>query len=335
MKRLSAWLAVVLASLIAPAGCGPMTFVVGMAPGDQQLQTTVVESQGDFGGNRVAIVDVTGLIINANKPGLLQQGENPVSLLHEKLELARTDDRVKAVILRLNTPGGTVTASDAMYREVLRFRERTGKPVVVLMMDVAASGGYYLACAGDHVVAYPTTITGSIGVIVQTLSVKDALNRIGVRTDAITSGPNKDAGSPFSTLTPEHRAVFEQLVSDFYGRFTDVVRSSRPNIPSERFAELTDGRVLSGDQALDAGLVDQVGDIQDAFAEARRRAGISRADLVIYHRPLQYIGSPYATAAAPTTGTAQTQINLFQLNMAEAYGESAAGFWYLWQPVSP
>ncbi len=325
-------LAMTIALLITAAlgGCGPITFVVGLAPGDRALRETVLEEDGRLGGDRVALIDVTGVLINANKPGLLDRGENPVSLLYEKLAKAEDDPRVKAVVLRLNTPGGAVTASDAMYRELQRFRERTGKPVVALLMDVAASGGYYVACASDRIVAYPTSVTGSIGVIVQTISVKPALQRLGVMTEAMTSGPNKDAGSPLSVLTDEHRAVLQQLVDDFYARFVEVVREARPGIPPDRFDEVTDGRVVSGEVALEHGLVDATGDLHDALAVARDLAGLDRADVVQYHRPLDYVGSPYA--AAPATPAVGTQVNLLQMNLDAAGLELPVGFYYLWRP---
>ena len=314
------------------SACGPLMFAVGVTPGDQRLRTTTVERCGRALADRVALIDVSGMIYNARRPALLRAGENPVGLLHEKLEMARRDGRVKAVILRLNTPGGTVTASDAMYRQVARFRERTGKPVVALMMDVAASGGYYLACASDRMVAYPTSITGSIGVLMQTISVKPALSSLGVQTDAITTGPNKDAGSPLSTLTPAQRRVLQALVDDFYARFIAVVRRARPEIDEARFAELTDGRVLSGEQAAQAGLVDAVGDLYDAVATARDLAGVGEADLVMYHRPLGYVGSPYASTgvAEPAAAGRMTQINLAQLNLDTSLVDAPVGFYYLW-----
>lgn len=323
---------------VCMAGCGPATFVVDLQGGNQELETKVVESDDRYGGDRIAIIDVAGMIHNGAKPGVLREGENPVSLLHEKLEMARKDSRVKAVILRLNTPGGTVTASDVMYRQVRRFRERSGKPVVALMMDVAASGGYYLACATDQVVAYPTTITASIGVIVQTISLQPGLSNLGITAEAITSGPNKDAGSPFSQLSDTQRAMLRQLVDDFYDRFVAIVREARPNISPEHFEAATDGRVVTGEQALAWGLIDHVGGLHDAADIAADLAGIASADLIMYHRPLRYVGSPYA--GAPTTpGT--TQINMAQINLDGAAGLgtgfSAAGIgvYYLWRPVSP
>ena len=322
---------------ISGASCGPLTFTIGGDPQDQQLQRKTVIREGGFLGDRVAMIDVAGMLHTVRKPGVLGRGESPVGLLHETLQEAAHDSRVKAVILRLNTPGGTVAASDAMYREVRRFRTSTGKPVVAVLMGVAASGGYYLACAADTVIAYPTAVTGSIGVIVQTLSMKPALERLGIHAEAITSGRNKDAGSFLSTLTDDHRAVLRTLVEDFYQQFLDVVREARPDIPPQRFAQVTDGRILSGADALEAGLVDRLGDVYDAFDLAKEMAGSRRADLVVYHRPLEYVGSPFAIAPGLVPGASgiQTQVNLAQFNFPESLAGTSVGLYYLWQPGGP
>jgi len=339
------------------SGCGPMTFVVGVSALDQRLTSTVVEDDGRWFSDRVAVIDVSGILHNSARTSLLGPGGNPVSFLHECLEKARADTKVKAVLLRINTPGGTVTASETMHHMIERFKQQTSKPVVAVMMDVAASGGYYVACAADEILAWPSTITGSIGVIIQTVSFKQALNRLGIGTQAFTSGPNKDAGSVLSTLTDDHRHVFEALVDDFYQRFVQLVRRARPGIPPDRFDELVDGRVVSGAVAVKLGLVDQLGDIHDGFARAKQLAGIDQADLVLYHRPLSYIGSPYAAAGSEFSGTAgqaaaglfsgvsggagvsggrgTTQINLAQFNFPGLSGASSSPFYYLWHPTIP
>ena len=205
-------------SLPAASGCRPLQFVVTIGASDGELdRRVVVEERGAL--RDVAIVDVTGMIVNAERGGPFDRGFNPVSRLHRQLKRCERDDDVAAVLLRINSPGGGVTASDAMYREVVRFRERSGKPVVAMLMDVAASGGYYLACAADEIVAYPTTVTGSVGVILQTVGVGPALARIGVQSEAITSGPNKDAGNLLGSLDEGERAVLQAMVDDFYARF--------------------------------------------------------------------------------------------------------------------
>lgn len=335
LRWVGLWL--ITTSLLTSGGCGPIHLAVGVSPGDQQLTKTTVTSDGHWFSPQVALIDVSGVIMNAPKPGLIQRGKNPVSDLHEKLQQAREDDRVKAVVLRLNTPGGGVTASDAMYRDIVRFKQDTGKPVVALMMDVTASGGYYVACAADRVVTYPTSVVGSIGVIVQTVSVKPALSKIGIHAEAMTSGKNKDAGSPLSTLTDDHRAVLQGLVDDYYARFVSLVRDTRPGIPADKFDDVTDGRVVSGEQAVTLGLADQAGDVIDAGELAMQLAGIEHADMIIYHRRLEYVGSPYAQAPDTPGTTGSTQINLMQLNMTGGLPgfDAPVGVYYLWRPDLP
>lgn len=320
--------------LLALVGCGPVTFVMGLSPGNQQLVETVVKPSGKWFASRVVVIDVSGVINNTEKRLLWNRKENPVSLLDEKLAKAQRDTRIKAVILRINSPGGTVAASDAMYGIIERFKEESHKPVIALMTDIAASGGYYIACASDQILAYPTAITGSIGVIVQTVSLKPALTRIGIHTEALTSGPNKDAGSPLSDLTASHRAVLQTLVDDFYQRFLDVVRKARPNIATDDFEQVTDGRVVTGLEGARVGLVDRTGDLFDAFELAKQLAGVEQADLVLYHRPMAYVGSPYTVpaAAAMEAGTGNIQINLAQINLPDTPSRSQAVFYYLWQP---
>lgn len=315
--------------MLLAVGCGPMTLTIG-DPGDQTLKQTVVVREPGWCNERIAIIDVTGMLLNGNRDGLLRQGENPVAALQEKLHEVQRDNRVRAVILRLNTPGGTVTASDAMYGEVMRFKRESGKPVVALLMDVAASGGYYLACASDEIVAQPTSVTGSIGVIVQTLSVKPALSRIGVNAEAITSGPNKDVGSPLTNMTEGHREVLRGLVDDFYARFVGVVRERRPGIPAGQFESVTDGRVMSGEEAVKLGLADATGDVYEAFRRAKARAGLHRADLVLMHRAAKRVASVYAQGASPLGDGSVTQINLAQINVANGLLDAPAGFYYLW-----
>ncbi len=324
-----------LLAMLLMTGCGPTALSVSLVSARRDLVATKVHADGQWGSSHIAMIDVNGMIHNGAKPTLLGEAESPTSLLAERLALAASDGRVKAVVLRINSPGGTVNASEIMYQQVRRFRQETGKPVIVLMMDVAASGGYYLACAGDLIIAHPTTITGSIGVIVQTVSIKPALDRWGIHAQAITSGPNKEVASPLATMTDEHRQILSKLVDDFYSQFTAVVKERRPAVQEADFARLADGRVLSGPDAWRAGLVDEVGDLHAAVAMAKKLAGLDRADVVVYHRVTQYVGSPYAQSqAGPAAGG--TQVNLAQINFpgsgAPGLLDASIGFYYLWQP---
>ena len=321
--------------LVATLGCGRATLVVGLGPADQRLTETTVLRESGSRGNAVALIDVSGMLSNAERRGLISSEPNPVSSFTEALNKAAGDKDVKAVIVRINSPGGTVTASDVMYRELVRFRETTGKPAVAVMMDLATSGGYYLACGADVIVAHPTTVTGSVGVILQTVSVKPALSRIGVEARAFTSGDNKDAGSPFSAMTEEQAATLQALVDDFYGRFVGVVKARRPELPAEHFAEATDGRVVTGTQALAWQMVDRLGDLRDGFAEAKRLANVERADLVRYHLPLDHPGSIYA---ASPTGSGSGGLGNFDVSLLRIDGallQSTPGAYYLWTGELP
>ena len=313
-------------------GCAGVRFVIDAVPATDELtETVVMEDDNVAGKSKVAMIDVTGMIIDAEKPGLISRQENPVARFTEAMHKAEGDSSVKAVVIRVNSPGGTVTASDLMFREIQHFKQRTGKPVVISMGDVAASGGYYVSCAGDQIIANPTTVTGSIGVIIETFNFSEGLQKIGIKSDAITSGPNKKMGSPFEPMPPEHRKLLQELVDEFYANFKSTVVQCRPAIPKSDLDWLTDGRVVTGKRAVEVGLVDKLGDLRDAFTAAKDLAKIKGAKLVKYHRQLEYVGSPYAASPAPPATTAQ-QINLLQLNLDAGALARSPGFYYLWDP---
>ncbi|MFG0252936.1 MAG: S49 family peptidase, partial [Phycisphaerales bacterium JB038] len=186
------------ATLLLLGGCTPYRLVIDITSPTERLVETTVHSDADgWGASKIALIDLTGVIADRDTSTLLAAGGNPVSSLLERLRRAEADHRVKAVVLRVNSPGGTVAASETIYLELRRFRERTGKPIVVQMGEVAASGGYYIALAGDRLIAQPSTITGSIGVLIQLVTVSGTMRLLGVNAEAVVSGPNKTMGSPF------------------------------------------------------------------------------------------------------------------------------------------
>ncbi len=329
MRRILALLA--LFALLS--GCTRLRFVIDTVPAEDGLVETVVLEDGlgrplFDAPSKIALIDVTGLIADAQRRGVISRGENPVARFAEALRRAERDSEVKAIIVRINSAGGTVTASDVVYRELKHFKEKSAKPAVVLMADVAASGGYYLACAGDEIIAHPTTVTGSIGVIMQTFNFSDGMRRIGIKADAITSGPNKAVGSPFEPMPAEHRELLQGIVNEFYAGFLAIVKDSRPDLADEDIEWITDGRVVTGARAAEVGLVDSLGDLRDAFDAAKRRANLLRAQLVKYHRPIEHIGSAYSQAPVNSA-----QANLLQLNIAAPPQSEQAGFYYLWDPT--
>lgn len=337
-RRFAAVCASLCASAWGLSGCGPVTFSFTFG-GEPGRVTEVAVAEDEKASDKVLLIDVRGLI--ADDPGeglagLLFDAGNPVDELTYRLELAARDPKVRAVILRINSPGGTVAASDMMYREVRRFAERTGKPVLASLGEVAASGGYYLALAADEIVAEPASITGSIGVIIPTLNVSEGLSRIGIRARNVKSGPNKDMADPLIPPRDEHYAVLQSLVDEYTAQFRSLVTARRTGIRPDQLDELTDGRVVTGAQAVRSGLADHTGGVREAFDAAKARAGIASAKLVKYHSRGPRPRSPYAAGPPATpeaSGRSATEVNLLQLRLGSGVlGTGTPNAYYLWAP---
>lgn len=316
----------VLTSLVA-TGCGVPSFLITPVGNTNKLEESVVE---EGKGGKVAIIDLEGMLANAKTGGFLSPTENKLSLFVQELDLAAKDDSVKAVVLRINSPGGTVTCTDTMYQLLLKFKKETHKPVVASTQEMTASGGYYVACAADKIVAQPTSVIGSIGVIFFTFDASGTMQKIGLRSDAIKSGPFKDMGSPFRPSTPEERAIMQGIVDEYYARFKQVVTTNRPIRDVEKLTLVTDGRVFSGQDAVRLGLADQEGLLSDAIDMARKMGHAPKAEVILYKRPYGYTGSIYASSDLPAPqGSATPSLNV---NLPAPSAMLPTGFYYLWQP---
>jgi protease-4 len=270
---------------------------------------------------------VDGLILNQNVEGLYDSGENPVAGFREKLGAAAADPNVVAVVLRINSPGGGVTACDILADELRRFKEATRKPVAACLMDVAASGAYYLAIGADRIVAHPTTLTGGVGAIFNHVNLEDAMAQLNVTVDPVKSGPLIDMGNVAKPLDPEAREILAEMADGFRQRFLGRIAECRPTVSDGDLKTLSDGRIVAAPQALAIHLVDRIGYLPDAVGEARRLAGAPGAEAVLYHREGAPARSLYAIAPKPP-------------RMSEALPFSYPGldrgklptFLYLWQP---
>jgi protease-4 len=207
------------------------------------------------------------------------------------------------------------------------FKASRKVPIVASIMDLGTSGGYYIAAAADTVLAHPSSVTGSIGVIMLTINARGLLEKVGVETTAVTSGPRKDMGSPFRTMTTEERAIFQGLIDSFYQRFLNIVQEGRSNLQMEQIKRLADGRIYTGDQAKAAGLVDEIGYLEDAIALAKKKAGLTEAKVVTYHRPGEYSNNVYSKVLAPN-GLA----GLADLDLMSFVRGGTPQFMYLWMP---
>jgi protease IV len=317
-------LAAFAVAMVLLQGCSLVT--IDFQPRIRPLEEETVEGKGKA---KILLMDVSGVL--SDETGGLALGSPPprvpiVARVREELQKAEEDDNVKALIVRINSPGGTITASDLIYREIDTFKTRRKIPVIAVTMDVAASGGYYAALAADTIVALPTSVTGSIGVIMLTVNARGLMEKIGVAPLAIKSGEMKDAGSPFRPLTAEERAVFQSVIDQMYGRFVTLIARSR-KIPEERVRAFADGRIYTAEQAKALGLVDEIGYMDDVVKSARKAAGVEEARVIMYHRPKDYRANVYSTAPAPAPGL---EASLQQLTALVS--GSGPRFLYLWWP---
>jgi len=234
-----------------------------------------------FSKDKVAVVELTGIMTSSHSVGSRAVSARKVL---EQLQKYRDDDSVKAIVLRVDTPGGTVVAAQEIHGELMRLRAGSKKKVVVSMGDLAASGGYYVACAADRVFASPGTLTGSIGVIMQFPNYQGLLGKIGLGTNTIKSGEFKDVGNGARDMTERDRKLLQGLVDDVYAQFVEAVAAGR-RMTADQVRPLADGRIFSGRQAKQLGLVDELGDLDAAIAAAGKLAGIEGTPEVIRESP--------------------------------------------------
>lgn len=258
------------------------------------LHEVIVRPGATGSCGKIAVLDVDNILTNLNHVGPYSVGENPVATFKEKLDACAADPQVRAVVLRINTPGGGVAATDLMWHELCHFRQGTGKPVVACLLDLATGGGYFLATGCDSIVAIPSSVVGGIGVLLNVYFAKEGMAMINVFDDSIRAGEKIDMGSPVRKVSRDERLLLESMARGYHDRFKQVVLQARPRITAD--APLFDGRVMSGPQAVEAGLVDAVGYLDDALALAARSAQVNDAQVVMYRREGDPARSLYATS---------------------------------------
>ena len=303
-----------LVLLVASAGCTLLKFSVG-----DELQPLTERVIAGSGRDKVLLIDLSGFISSQESDPLFGGKKKPglPARVREELDRARKDRSVKALVLRINSPGGSVTASDVLYHEIKAFKRDTGVKVLAHIMDLGTSGAYYAALAADKITAQPTSVTGSIGVIMFRLDATGLMQKIGLQTVEISSGERKGMGSPFRALLPEEKALFQNLIDSLQDRFVNIVVEERSLAP-EAVKKLADGRVFTSREAQVAGLVDGIGYIDDAVEQAKKLANLERASVVTYFRPGEYRDNVYS-------------MNLINIDM-NALAEAGPHFLYVWWP---
>ncbi len=281
------WVSVgIVLALVALVGAAFLGGIIGFAAGAGGVAVTGGLSApserliSGEGSDKIVVIRIVGPISREGAGfSILASGAASRAIV-QLLDRAQRDDAVRAVILELDTPGGSVVASDEVHAKVGTLR-RAGKHVVALMTQTAASGGYYIAAAAERIIADPTTITGSIGVIVALPNLEELSRKIGIRTVVFKSGAFKDLGNPNRPMTPQEAAIFQQLVDEAYARFVDIVAVGR-KMDRAKVLRLADGRIYTGQQALQAGLVDAMGHFPEAVEAAMKLGGLSQARVIEY-----------------------------------------------------
>ena len=291
-----------------------------------------------FTTDQILMIPLSGLVRMGSGSALLGEPGMLVAL-KDRLLAAEDNSRLKAVVLRIDSPGGAITASDLIHRELATFKKRTGLPLIAHLSDTAASGAVYIAMAADEIYALPTTITGSIGVMVMLPQFHELGNKIGVGMEVIKAGENKDSGSPWRPLTGEQRVNFQQLIDGYYDRFCQVILAGRKDkgLTADKLKAIADGRVYGPETAREAGLIDGIKYPEEVYDRAMELAGLVDAEVVSYEYPFTYRGHIYARQPGPRPEllgeNGSGDVNFIKLDLGQWLRPSAgARFLYLWMP---
>ncbi|MEW5721797.1 MAG: signal peptide peptidase SppA [Thermodesulfobacteriota bacterium] len=323
MAKKAGLLPFLTAVLVLIAGCTMIEVDLGPRPAPFVEKTITGQ-----GRDKVLLLSIDGMIMEGrSRPGLFpwSQGEDLISRVAEELDAAEKDPDVKALLVKINSPGGTVAASDLLHHRISRFKERKKAKVAACLMGIATSGGYFVAAAADRITALPSTVTGSIGVVTVRFDLSGLMDRYGVRSEVIKSGRLKDMWSPFRPAGEEERRVMQAMIDEMFRRFLEVVRMARPDMTPAQLEKVSTAEILTASQALALGLVDRIAYPEEAFEEVKKLAGLEEARLIVYHRPGAH--RPNIYARGPEIETGPDPAGLLDLAAAPL-------LMYLWLPGS-
>jgi protease-4 len=323
-KRYPYLVAFTIVIAILAAGCAtPRSY---FEPESDPLKEQTLQGRGSV---KVLLIPLRGFISDERQQQFLRSEPSLVQEIVSHLRKAEQDRNIRAVVLKIDSPGGTVTGSDILYNEILSYKERTGTPVVVSMMNVAASGGYYISLPADRIVAHPTSVTGSVGVLFIQPKVTGLMGKIGVDFDVSKSGDLKDMGSPLRPSTEEEKQLMQDLTDQLGQRFLDLVVEHR-NLNDRQLEDVARARVYLADEALRMGLVDSIGYIEDALNEALELAGLPEDTRVVVYRRSKYPDDNlYNTATVQQFGSGGSIVNV---ELPDSMSQLRTGFYYLWAP---
>ncbi|MFW6114966.1 MAG: signal peptide peptidase SppA [Thermodesulfobacteriota bacterium] len=294
----------------------------------QPFEETVLEGSGE---KKILLLNISGVISEEqHSPDLgLRQTTSLIDRVKEELEKAERDRKIVGTVIRINSPGGSVSATDIIHHELMNYKKENKVKIVACLTDVATSGGYYIASAADEIIAHPTSITGGIGVITMKFTIEKLLSKVGIEQETIKSAEKKDLWSPFRTSTPDEKMLMQTIIDAFHQRFvTTVYEGRKPKLTRQEVESLADGRIFTAEQALDAKLIDRIGYLDDALKAMKTSLGLENPRVVTYHRPGAYKSTIYS--GQPDSSQREIQF----LGVQKNHLDPLAGirFMYLWRP---
>jgi len=320
-RLLCGLLIAVLVCSILGSGCA----TINLGPSLGSLEEVTIEGEGP---EKILLVNVDG-VINNKKDRTLSGSTLRLGMVEDIrsiVDKAEKDDNIKALLIKINSPGGTVTASDIIFHLLKTYKEKSKVRIYIQVMDLAASGGYYIALAGDEIIAHPTSLIGSIGVIALKVNLQGFMSKVGVSWEIVKSGDKKDFMSPFRAFTKEERELFQGAIDRLHNRFVTLIAKNRSSLDISEVRSLADGRVFDAEEAKGLHLIDHIGYVTGTLDRIKSDLNNSSLKLVTYHRNDDFQGNIYSQFQKPTS------FNLINLDLGFNPNLLSPYFMYIWSP---
>jgi protease-4 len=279
------------------------------------------------GKNAVLIIPIDGMISNSGEFSLFSEHPGMLENIKSQLKAAEKNQSIKGIVLKINSPGGLVTASDILYNEIVKFKKKTGKKIVVSMMDIAASGAYMVALSADEITAHPTTVTGSVGVVFLRPQFSGLMGKLGLSVDITKSGANKDMGSPFRPATDEENKLFQHVIDNFNDKFQKLVKEKR-NLSDEVMKKIETAQIFVADDAYELGLIDKICYLDEAVMECKKLSGLPEDASVVIYRRKYYADDNIYNSSQSNYG--EHKISMINFELFKPLGELKCGFYSIW-----